>query len=147
MKVGGGGGVENGLDHEDQFAAAFLAVDDGGSVFGLGRDEGDFAGQRLRQAIHGDADRIAGMNGADAGFGHEGADFDVFRRKERDDRPAGGDPFARAVERVKYKAGGGRGLAFLRQVPVGAVQGGLQGADGGGGGGDLVFAGTGLRGL
>ena len=147
MEVGGGGGVKDGLDHEDEFGAALLAVNDGRRVFGLGRNEGDLAGNGLVHAIHGDADGIAGMNRPDPGFLHEGADLDVFRRKQGDHRAAGGDPFARAIKRVKHKSGRGRGLAFLGQIPFRTGQGGLEGADGGFGGGDLVVAGAGLRGL
>ena len=56
-----------------------------------------------------------------------------------DDRPAGGDPFALAVERVEDQPGLRRGLALLRQVPFRLRQRRLRRAHVRLGRGDLVL--------
>ena len=61
---------------------------------------------------------VAGMNRADPRLGHKGAHLDVLRRQQRDDRVAGGDPFALAVERVENQAGLRRGLLLCVKIPL-----------------------------
>ena len=85
------------------------------------------------------------MQGVDLGLGHEGADLDVLRRQQGDDRPARRHPFTLAVHRVEYQAGLRGGLGLLGEVPFGGRQRGLQRSDVGFRGGDLVAAGPKLR--
>ncbi len=79
------------------------------------------------------------MQRADAALRHEDAHFDGGRREQDDDGPAGGDPFALAVERVEDEPGLRRGLAALGQVPFRLRQDGLGRARFRLGRGDLVF--------
>ena len=98
-------GSKTRLDHEDELAAALLAVDDRRRVFRLRRNEAHLAGERLAHAIDEDPHAVARMDRADARLRHKGAHLDVRRRQQRHHRPARRDPFALPIERVEDQAG------------------------------------------
>ena len=140
-------GIEDRFDHEHQLAATLAAVDHRRRVLRLGRDEADSPKDRLGHAIHSDAHLVAGVNDADPRFRDERTDLDVLGRQQRNHRPAGGDPFPWAVERVEDQTGLRRLLTRLREIPLGLGQCSFQGPDIRLGSRDLVAAGAEFRGF
>ena len=142
MQVHGDFWIELHLDHEDQLGAALLAVNDGGRILRLRRDEAHPPRQRSAHAIHAHLHLVADVNRADLRLRHEGAYLDLLWWQQRDDRVARRNPFAFIIKRVEDEAGFRRGLRFLVQVPLSFCKGGFAGAGAGFGGGDLIDTGA-----
>ena len=81
------------------------------------RHEADFRGHGAGAAIAAKPDILPEGDGAQGGFRHVEARFDVAGRQERRDRAAGGDPFALDEEGVLHEPAYGRGDALLFQAP------------------------------
>src|SRR5439155_1420284 len=63
MQVGRDLRIEDRFDHEDEFRAAFSAIDDRRCVFRVRRDVTDLANERIWHTVNGHLSRIAVVDG------------------------------------------------------------------------------------
>lgn len=146
MEFFGRFGIDRQLDEESEFLAHRLAENDGWRELGAGRNVGHLRGIWFLHAIDQNLGGAADLDSADELLGNKHADFHISRREEDDDRLAGIDPIAFAVERVRNKRRLLGKLFFFRKVPLGPLQSGLLGEEVLLGGADLVGAGAELGG-
>src|SRR5207248_8673877 len=118
MQIGRDLRIEYRFDHEDEFRAAFPAVDDRRRVFRVRRDVTDLTNERIWHAVNGHLSRIAVVDRTNLRFGDERAHFNVLRRQQRDHRFPRRYPFALAKKRVINQTGHWRRLSFLVEIPL-----------------------------
>ena len=144
--AGGGGVVENRFDHEDEFGAVLAVVEDGRGVFRLRREVTDAGSEGRGPAVNINAHGGTGGEARELSLGNKKTNFDVFRRKERDDGITGGDEFSGAIKGVVNQSVARSGLGFLRDSPIGFFFGRARGADLGFGGRQCIGAAAELSG-
>ena len=112
-------GIKHRFDHEDEFRAAFPAVDNRRGVFRVRRDVTDLSDERVWHSVNGHPSRITVMDRTNLRFRDERSYFDVLRRQEYDHRFSRPYPFALAKKRVINQTRLRRRLSFLVKIPLG----------------------------
>src|SRR2546426_10743705 len=100
MQIGRDLRIEDRFDHEDEFRAAFPAVDDRRRVFRMRRDVTYLANERIWHAINRHPSRIAVVDRTNLRFGGERAPFDAWWRPQNPPRVSRARPSPLPRQRV-----------------------------------------------